>query len=197
MRHKALVQTLQEDSIDQQPQSALSERADEVLIAVAILGLVATICDAEPDSREIQVFMSRYRRSFLLSRRRARQLVGVALRRINSAAQEAAIEGSIDCLNFHLNMEQKLSVFDGLTEIAIADNRIHEGEAIYLDYLAYRFDLLDRLSTEYQEWAKSDRAWTLQKSGHTKATAAERETGAVLEIETPCGRKVLSVNRRE
>lgn len=124
---------------------ALQTRADEVLIAIAVLGLVASVVDGNADVREISRFTDEFRRRFALSRRHSLKLIGIALRRIRIANGTNIIDCACDTLNEHLDSSQRLGLFEALAEILVADGAIHEGEEFFFDYVAVRLNLLESL----------------------------------------------------
>ncbi len=128
---------------------SLRSRADEVLIAIAVLGLVATISDGYTDIREIETFMSEFRKRFALSRRKSVKLIGVALKRISNTNGSDAIDCACDTLNQHLDTSHKIGLFETLADVLIADGRIHESEEYYLDYIASKLNLQQLLKVRY------------------------------------------------
>lgn len=127
----------------------LQSRADDVLIAIAVLGLVATIVDGEADIREIDSFTREFRKRFALSRRQSLKLIGQALRRIRMANGTNMIDCACDTLNEHLDSLQKIRLFEALSDVLIADGRIREGEEYFLDYIAGKLNLLQSLEKRY------------------------------------------------
>ena len=129
--------------------SSLRGRADELLIAIAVLGLVATIVDGEADFREIDSFTRDFRKRFALSKRQSIKLIGLALKRIRIANGTNMIDCACDTLNEHLDSSQKIELFEALSDVLIADGRIHEGEEYFLDYIAGKLNLLQSLMKRY------------------------------------------------
>ena len=129
--------------------NSLQGRADDVLITIAVLGLVATIVDGEPDFREIDTFTREFRKRFALSRRQSLKLIGLALRRIRMANGTNMIDCACDTLNEHLDSSQKIGLFEALSDVLVADGRIHEGEEYFLDYIAGKLNLLQSLEKRY------------------------------------------------
>lgn len=128
---------------------SLSERSDEVLIAVAVLGLIATMADGEASPIEIEKFTSAYRQRFALSRKRSMKLISVALHRIKIDQKGTAIDNACDTLNEYLTLEQKMKTYDSLADILIADAVIHDGEAWFMDYIARKLKLEDEMERFY------------------------------------------------
>lgn len=149
MQHQAIL-TRPLDPAPARPKVyTLRERADDVLVALAILGLVATVADGEADPREIDQFSREFRNQFALSKQSALKLIGIALRRIRTTDPERLIPMACDTLNEHLTTDQRLRVFDGLVEVLIADGRVHEGEECFLDYVASRLCLVAALEKRF------------------------------------------------
>jgi uncharacterized tellurite resistance protein B-like protein len=132
------------------PQSrALNDRADELLISVAVLGLVATVADGKADHREIDCITRSFRKQFALSRRHSLKLIGAALKRIRQATEGNIIDCSCDTLNEHLEVGQKEKLFECLADVLISDGIVHEGEEDFLDYVAYRLGITRALEKRY------------------------------------------------
>lgn len=132
--------------------SSLNSMADDVLIAIATLGLVATVVDGEADRREVEVFTREFRKRFALSRRHSLKLIAAALARITVSKEADVIDCACDTLNEHLNFTQKIQLLNGLVQILVADGQIHEEEDYFLDYIAWRLDLESLLKeTDVQE----------------------------------------------
>ena len=129
--------------------SSLRGRADELLIAIAVLGLVATIVDGKADFREIDSFSREFRKRFALSKRQSIKLIGLALKRIRIANGTNMIDCACDTLNEHLDSSQKIELLEALSDVLIADGRIHEGEEYFLDYIADKLNLLPSLEKRY------------------------------------------------
>ena len=128
---------------------SLKNRADDLLIAIAVLGLVATVADGEPDLRELDSFTRQFGKRFVLSKRESLRLIGLALKRIRTAGGENIVDCACDTINEHLNLSQKTGIFEALCDVLIADGRIHEGEEFFLDYIAGKLDLLKSLEKRY------------------------------------------------
>lgn len=128
---------------------SLRSRADDVLISIAVLGLVATIVDGEADIREIDRFTGEFRERFALSRRQSLRLIGHALKRIKLANGMNLIDCACDTLNEHLDSSQKIGLFETLSDVLLADGLIHEGEEYLLDYIADRLNILQSLESRY------------------------------------------------
>jgi uncharacterized tellurite resistance protein B-like protein len=133
------------------PVHALQQRADEVLVATAVLGLLASVADGDAHQREIRQFSTSFRRRFLLSNTKALQLIGVALRRIRTESADTMIADACDSLNVHLDAQQRMRVFDDLAEILIADGKVHSGEEIFLEYVAGKLHLVPALKHRFGE----------------------------------------------
>ena len=129
--------------------SSLGSRSDQVLVAIATLGLVATIVDGQADYREIESFTREFRRRFALSRRYSLRLIAAALRRVRLAAEENVTDCACDTLNEHLDSSQKIQLFEGIAEVLVADGSIHGGEEYFLDYLANKLGLVRLLENRY------------------------------------------------
>ena len=125
--------------------SRLSERADEVLIATAVVGLVASVADGEPDPREIECVFNRLKHRFALSDRAARRLVSAAVYRIRTDDSAKAFENACDTLRAHLDIPQRLNLMDDLADIVVSDDKIHELEEYFLDHVAVRLSLVSVL----------------------------------------------------
>lgn len=131
------------------PSSTIQSRADEVLVAIAVLGLIASVADGQADYREIETFTSEFRKRFALSRRHSLKLIGAALKRITLAGQTNIIDCSCDTLREHLDSSQKVKLFEGLAEVLIADGKVHEGEEHFLDYVAHKLNIAHELKKKY------------------------------------------------
>ena len=129
--------------------SSLRSRADDVLIATAVLGLVATIVDGEADLREIDRFTREFRKRFALSRRQSQKLIGLALRRIRNEVGANAIDCACETLNEQLDSWQKIGLFEALSDVLVADGRIHENEEFFLDYIIDKLSLRQSLEKRY------------------------------------------------
>lgn len=129
--------------------NSLRSRADDLLIAIAVLGLVATIVDCEANVREIDSFTREFRKRFALSRRQSLKLIGLALKRIRMANGANMIDCACDTLNEHLDSLQKMELFEALSDVLIADGRIQEGEECFLDYIAGKLNILQSLMKRY------------------------------------------------
>ena len=127
--------------------SSLRDSADDVLVAIAVLGLVATIADGDADLREVQTFTRAFARKFALSRRQSMKLVGLALKRIRGTKGLDLIDAACDTLNQHLELSQKLWLFEALTDVLVADGRIDEREEIYLDYIVGKLHIASMLKS--------------------------------------------------
>lgn len=129
--------------------NSLRSRSDEVLIALATLGLAATIADEEADYLEIDTFTLEFRRRFALSKRQSLRLIGLALKRVRIANGTEAIDCACDTLNEHLDPSQKLELFEALSDVLVADGRIHESEEYFLDYIVGKLNLFQSLEKHY------------------------------------------------
>ena len=127
---------------------SLRDRADDVLVAIATLGLVATIADGDADLREIETFTREFGRRFVLSRPQSLRLVGLAVRKVQHARGLELIDSACDTLNEHLEAAQKLWLFDTLSEVLVADGRVDEREEYYLDYIVGKLRLEKALESE-------------------------------------------------
>lgn len=148
MQHQPSIKTTLRSKYNDQT-SSLQNRADEVLTAIAVLGLVATIVDGNADFREIDTFTQEFRKQFALSRRQSQKIIGLALSKIRTASGIDMIDCACDTLNEHLDPSQKVELFEALSEILIVDGRIHEGEEYFLDYIADKLDMLKTLEKRY------------------------------------------------
>ena len=129
--------------------NSLRSRSDEVLIALATLGLVAAIADGEADHREIDTFTREFRRRFVLSGSQALKLIGLALKRVRTARGTSAVDCACDTLNEYLDDSQKLELFETLSDVLVADGLIHEGEEYFIGYVAGKLSLLKFLEKRY------------------------------------------------
>lgn len=125
--------------------NSLRKRVDDILVAIAVLGLVATIADGEADLREIDTFTREFRRRFALSRNQSLKLIGIALGKIRLENGAALLDCACDTLNEHLDSSQKFGLFEALSDVLIADGRIHEGEEYFLEFVAQKLNLLKTL----------------------------------------------------
>lgn len=128
---------------------SVSEQADNVLISIALLGLVATVADGEPVSREVDKFLLSFRRKFALSSRQTLRLVSTALTILRRDEQGKAVEHACDTINEHLTCAQRCEMFEKLIDIVLVDGRLAHGEEVYLDYIAQRLGLIDSLQQRY------------------------------------------------
>lgn len=129
--------------------NSLRSRAEDLLVAIAVLGLVATIADGEAELREIETFAREFKKRFALSRRQSLKIIGLALKRIRTLPGTNVIDCACDTLNVHLDTQQKLGIFEALSEVLIADGHIHRGEEYFLDYIASKLSLLQSLEKRY------------------------------------------------
>ncbi|MBN8549648.1 MAG: TerB family tellurite resistance protein [Deltaproteobacteria bacterium] len=136
---------------DTLPEHTLRDRADDVLVAIAVLGLVATVADGEADYREIESFTKEFRKQFALSKRHSLRLIGAALQRITRNGQADIIDCACDTLRENLDSSQRVRLFEGLAAILLADGKIHEGEEYFLDYVVQKLDLQDTLERQYRD----------------------------------------------
>lgn len=130
---------------------SLQHRADDMLVAAAVLGLAGTVADSEPHKREIQVFYNMLRGRYALSKPHASRIMRAALRRIRSGDQAEEIRRACDILRQHLNTQQKLEFFDIIALVLIADGKIYEGEEVYLAFIASELNLAAALRQRYPE----------------------------------------------
>ena len=128
---------------------SLSSRAEDVLVAVAVLGLVATVADGEADYREIKEFTRSFQQEFALSKNEATRIIGVALKHMRANLPEDVIDNPCETLNEFLNLSQKMNLFDGLAEVMIADGVIHKTEENFLDYIATKLNLVEALKEKF------------------------------------------------
>ncbi len=129
--------------------TSLRTRADDVLIAIAVLGLVATIADGEADIREIDTFTRHFRKRFALSKGQSLKLIGLALRRVTMTNGTEMIDCACETLNEHLDCSQKTGLFDALSDVLVADGQIHESEEYFLGFIAGKLNLLSALEKRY------------------------------------------------
>lgn len=151
--------------------ASLRQRADDLLVSIATVGLLASVADGEPDVREIDCFVAALMRQFALSRSRAIKVVSRALVAIRSIGPERQLECAFDTLNAHLSVSQKLALFDLSAEILLADRTVIEGERLFLDYLVVRLRLSDALA---------ERVWELEEEGGDtrRSVSAHTEAGS-------------------
>ena len=128
---------------------SLRDRSEDVLIAIATLGLVATVADGEANYREVEAFTEQFKKRFALSKRESTKLIAAALGRIRLVREASVIDCACDTINEHLSGAQKVALFDGLAEVLIADETVHEGEEYFLDYISRRLGLEDLLREAY------------------------------------------------
>ena len=129
--------------------TSLGTQSDEVLVAIATLGMVATIADGEADFREIETFEREFRKLFALSRSHSMKLIAAAIGLMRLSRELNIIDCACDTINEHLDSPQKMRLFDGLAEVLIADNKIKDGEEYFLDYIAQRLNLVGYLEGAY------------------------------------------------
>jgi uncharacterized tellurite resistance protein B-like protein len=128
---------------------SLKTRSDDVLICIAILGLVATIADGNADYREIDSFTDEFRKSFALTKRQSLKLISAALKRIRTCKEDNVIDTTCDTLNEYLDSEQKYHLFESLAEVLVSDGRVHDGEEYFLDYIVDKLHLSAYLEQRY------------------------------------------------
>lgn len=131
------------------PQESISSRADYILVAVAVLGLAASVADGEADYREIKKFTSAFQQEFLLLKSDAVKIIEIALKQMRTYPRENIIDCPCETLNEHLNLSQKMRLFDGLAEILIADGVIHKNEEHFLDYIAMKLNIVEALKEKF------------------------------------------------
>lgn len=127
---------------------SLSSRADDVLVAVAVLGLVATVADGEADYREVKEFTRSFQ-EFVLSKSDANRIIGIAIKQMRSRPPENVIDCPCETLNEYLNLSQKMRLFDGLAAVLVADGVVHKNEEHFLDYIAMKLDLVEALKEKF------------------------------------------------
>lgn len=120
--------------------------ADEVYISTAVLALVASIADGDPDRREIECLFERFKFRFALTSRGARRYVTSALARVRGNDPIGAFETACERLVEHLDLDQRLNLMDDLADIIISDNRVDRLEECFLDDVAMRLGLVSVLS---------------------------------------------------
>ncbi len=130
--------------------NSLRSRSDDILIAAATLGLVATIVDGDADIREIETFTREFREHFALSQRHSLRLISAALSRIRGGTDSSTIDCACDTLNEHLTTSQRLTLFDWLGEVLVSDGKILEGEEYFLDYIVQRLNLSEPIREKYR-----------------------------------------------
>ena len=130
---------------------SIKSLSDEVLVAIAVLGLVAALADGKADIREVECFVKEFRNSFALSRKHSNRLIDLALKRINENEEAEVIDKACDTLNEYLEAKHKMNIFRILAKILIADKFIHYGEEYYLEYVASRL----YLNKSYQAFLKN------------------------------------------
>lgn len=113
----------------------------EVLIAVAVLGLIATAADGKTQSVEVARLTKGFKRSFALTKAQSSHIMMVAIRKIMLDRPNVLVNEACQTLNIHLTTKQKLKVHENLADILVADGVIHEGEELYLAYIANRLEL--------------------------------------------------------
>ena len=126
------------------PHQSLSFRSDQILLAIAILGLTASVADGLPDSREIDLFLSSFKKRFVLSDKKALRITQKALRKIRVDAS-SALNIACHTINENLTLDQKIHTFDLLVEILLVDRKVCSGEEYFLDYIAVKLAIGDAL----------------------------------------------------
>ena len=129
--------------------ASLRSRFDEMLIAAAVLGLVATLVDGEADASEVDHFVLEFRKAFSLSKHHSNKLVSIALQRIVSSSEEHLIDLSCGILNQYLESTHKIKLLEFLSEVHKADGVVHESEEYYLRYVASELRIIDHPKAAY------------------------------------------------
>jgi uncharacterized tellurite resistance protein B-like protein len=125
--------------------SAHAQVAHDVLLAIAILGLVGSIVDGKVDQIEIEEFTKCFRNDYCISEREVIKIITVALRQLSSNNPRYLVNRSCNTINEHLILSQRLKLLDGFIEILIADGQIHKNEEYFLDYIVIKLKLVDAL----------------------------------------------------
>lgn len=124
----------------------LNDSSRDYLVALAILGLMASISDGEADAREVTCFMRAFdKQCGALGRFDTSSIVRIAVRRIRSEDPAKLFDSACDCLRENSSEEQCLVWFDHLANIVIADGRVDEREETYLDLVAGKLGIAERL----------------------------------------------------
>ena len=127
----------------------LQIQAEDILVAVAVLGLVATVSDGMADPREVNQFINSFQQEFALSKNAALRITRTALKQIKTNRHGDIIDCPCETLNKYLDLSQKMRLFDSLAEVLIVDGVVHEGEAHFLDYIAIKLNLVEALKTKF------------------------------------------------
>ena len=122
--------------------NSLGIRSEDLLVAIAVLGLFATVVDGNADEREVEVFKREFRKRFLLTRRETSRVIANAIKRITLGEGTNVIDSACDTLNEHLEMNQKIWLMDWIGEVLVADGAVHEGEEIFASYLAQKLHFI-------------------------------------------------------
>lgn len=128
---------------------SLSSRADDILVAVAVLGLVAAVSDGEADYCEIKEFTRAFQQEFLLTEKEAGRIIEVALEQIRTSSSENIIDCPCETLNEFLSLSQKMRLFDGLVEVLVADGIVQSTEEHFLDCVAIKLNLVEALKEKF------------------------------------------------
>lgn len=123
----------------------LNQPSDEALLAVVILGLVAAISDGKPDNIEIQNLRNNLAKLYLKESKEVLAFIEIALKCIKNCDPTRLTSSSCDLLRNELSQSQLLEIFDIISDVLVADGKIHSSEEEYLSYIAQKFELEDVL----------------------------------------------------
>ena len=129
--------------------ASLRDSSEDVLVSVAVLGLIATVADGEPHAREIDQFTQVFVERFSLSKPKALKVLGIAVRRMQQGNAEEVLNATCDNLNANLSNEQKMTLFDGLADVIVADGVVHRSEEHFMDLIAEKLSLEEALSARF------------------------------------------------
>lgn len=130
---------------------SLQDQSNELLVSIATLGLLAAIADGEAVPVEVDTFSLAFNRSFALKRRQSLRILGQALKRVRETKDVDIFESSCDVLNEHLDMSEKVRVFEELAEVLVADGKVHEVEEYFLECVARKLKIVRALQQRYIE----------------------------------------------
>lgn len=148
MEHYANISSTSQPRRDAVPKASLRHRAEDVLTSTAVLALLASVSDGEPDPREVSCLVTRFKRRYALHNRSARRLISGALQRVCAEDPVRAFNDACDTLNEYLTVEQRLELIDDLADIIVADQRVDELEEHFLDFVVLRLGLVSTLAVE-------------------------------------------------
>lgn len=113
----------------------------DVLVSIAVLGLIGALADGHADASELRAFTKSFRRKFWIPESKALRIAMIATRRIVSLPSSEVVSQACDELNFYLSLAQRVDVFDAIADVLVADGKVHEGEEFYLDFIAEKLGI--------------------------------------------------------